>query len=409
MHSSAVISIGNEILLGKTLNSNLAYLASQLAAMGFPVEFSLTVKDDPWEIKNALSQCWQRFDIVISTGGLGPTTDDITKQVIAEFFGKKLLYSDEVWEQVQSRFSARNLPTPEINRNQALVPEGFQALQNERGTAPGLSYCSGGKCFFAFAGVPGEMKHVFDTHVKGILQAQYGSCAPIIQRTLHSFGISESALAEIVPEDIIPEGVSLAWLPQTGRVDLRLYGNQEASVDSTVGLIEPLVQDWLWGRDEDTPVSVLSELLLRKGCTISLAESCTGGLIQTMITSRSGASEIFQGGIVAYSNALKTKLLGVRETTLAEHGAVSDACAMEMATGIKSLTESAVAISITGVAGPSGGTVDKPVGTVYFGFSVLNDVWSVKQIFSGDREAIRHKAAEFAILHMIKHLQGKKI
>lgn len=409
MYKSAVITIGNEILLGKTLNTNLAYLSGQLAALGVPVEYSLTVKDDPVEIRNALEQCWKRFDVVITTGGLGPTADDITKRVIAEFFGKELLFSAEVWDQVQSRFGARELPTPQINRNQAMVPEDFQALQNERGTAPGLFYTAGGKCFFAFAGVPSEMKHVFDTHVPGILSGQYGNSPAIVQRTLHSFGISESALAEIVSEEIIPKDVSLAWLPQTGRVDLRLYGNNEPAVEEAVAFIEPLVEDWLWGRDEDTPVSVLSALLLRKGYTISLAESCTGGLIQKMLTDQSGASEIFGGGIVAYSNALKTKLLGVLESTLDEHGAVSSACAMEMACGIKSLTESVVAISVTGVAGPSGGTVEKPVGTVYFGFSVLNDVWSRKQIFSGDREAIRHKAAEYALLHMIKHLQGMKI
>ncbi len=409
MRKSAVITIGNEILLGKTVNSNLAWLARELALLGLPVEFSLTVKDDPEAIRQALSQAWDSCEIVITTGGLGPTDDDITKQEIASFFGAELRFDPVIWEQVRTMFSARHMETPDLNRCQAMVPSGFKALRNDRGTAPGLYFESGEKCFFAFAGVPLEMQHVFETQARSILVQKYGSKEAVHQQTLHTFGISESALAETLQGFKSLPGIEMAWLPQTGRVDLRLYGPDAEKVLETSESCFKMIPHFVWGRDEDTPVSVLSGLLRNRQLTISAAESCTGGLLQKMITDTAGASEIFLGGVVSYANELKQTLLGVAEATLSQFGAVSEECAREMALGIKTLTKSQTAISITGVAGPDGGTPQKPVGTVCFGFSVLTEVWSLTLTFNGDRETIRHKAAEFALIHLIKHLQGTKI
>lgn len=406
MPRSAIISIGNEILLGKTLNTNLAWLAGELALLGLPVDYAVTVKDDSAAIHKALEQCWSEYDIVITTGGLGPTDDDITKRSIAEFFETDLVFDPMVWEDVQARFAIRQLPTPDINRNQAMLPRGFTALRNERGTAPGLFFTAGEKCFLAFAGVPLEMQIVFETQARDLLRERYGTDNAIVQTTLHTFGISESALAELLSGFRIPDNVNLAWLPQTGRVDLRLYGSDPDAVAGAVVDCLPWIRDFYWGQDEDTPVSVLSAWLKQRGETISVAESCTGGLVQKMITDLTGSSEIFSGGVVAYSNALKTTLLRVRAETLERYGAVSQECAREMAQGIKDLTDSSVAISVTGVAGPDGGTELKPVGTVCFGFSFLNEVTGLTQRFSGDRAGIRHKAAEFAILHLMKLLQG---
>ena len=409
MHISAIITIGNEILLGSTINTNLAWLAKELALLGLPVEFPLTVKDETKAIWQALKHAWESCDVVITTGGLGPTDDDITKREIASFFGAEMRFDAGIWANIQKNFSARNMATPEINRNQALVPEGFKSLTNLRGTAPGLFYEQGGKSFFAFAGVPLEMRHVFSTQAKPLLVAKYGSGEAIHQETLHTFGISESALAELLAGfSPLPE-INLAWLPQTGRVDLRFYGRDQEKVTESANNCLKLVGDQVWGCNEDTPVSVLHNLLRKLKLTISVAESCTGGLLQKMLTDPPGASEVFLGGVVSYSNQLKQSLLRVKPETLAEHGAVSENCAQEMAVGIKNLTESSIAISITGVAGPDGGNLQKPVGTVCFGFSVLNRVWSLTQTFSGDRESIRHKAAEFALLYLIKHLQGTKI
>ncbi len=409
MHKSAIITIGNEILLGKTLNTNLAWLAGELALLGLPVEFSLTVKDEAEAILQALKQAWDSCDVVITTGGLGPTDDDITKREIASFFNAELRFDSEIWDKVQQLFAARSLATPLINRNQALVPEGFKALPNLRGTAPGLFHEEGGKSFFAFAGVPLEMRHVFTTQAKPLLVSKYGSGEAIHQETLHTFGISESALAEVLAGFAPLAEVNMAWLPQTGRVDLRFYGRDLLKVTESADNCFKLVHQHVWGRNEDTPVSVLHSLLRHHKFTLSAAESCTGGLLQKMVTDPAGASEVFLGGVISYANALKQNLLGVKPDTLAVHGAVSEDCAREMAVGIKTLTESQTAISITGVAGPDGGSPQKPVGTVCFGFSVLNRVWSLTQTFNGDRESIRHKAAEFALLHLIKHLQGTKI
>ncbi|MFO8144289.1 MAG: CinA family nicotinamide mononucleotide deamidase-related protein [Candidatus Syntrophosphaera sp.] len=408
MPRSTIISIGNELLLGKTVNTNLAWLANELAILGFPVEFSLTIKDDREAIFQAVQECWETCEIVITTGGLGPTQDDITKSVIAEFFGRELVFDENIWAQVQKRFSARHMPTPDVNRSQALVPQGFKALKNERGTAPGLFFESGDNCFFAFAGVPVEMRYVFQNHAIQILKEKYGECPAVIQSTLHTFNISESALAELLNELSIPEDVNMAWLPQTGRVDLRFYGTNPESVEQAVKSCLSLVSKYVWGRDADTPVSVLHNLLRNKGLTFSAAESCTGGMIQKMITELAGASDVFLGGAVSYSNQLKQSI-GVSAETLSKFGAVSEECALEMVQGIKNLTESSTAISVTGIAGPEGGTDDKPVGTVCYGFSVLTKVWSLTQNFSGDRALIRHKASEFAILHLIHYLQGNMV
>ncbi|MCB5245535.1 MAG: competence/damage-inducible protein A [Candidatus Cloacimonadaceae bacterium] len=408
MKKSAVITIGNEILLGKTLNSNLAFLAQELANLGLPVDYAVTVKDEAAAIHQALKHCWNKYDVVITTGGLGPTTDDITKQEIASFFGKKLTFNAEVWEQVQQIFATRNMPTPEINRSQAMVPEDFIALKNERGTAPGLFYEEGEKSFFAFAGVPMEMKHIFLTQAKPILEKKYGTQDKVIQKTIHTFGISESALAELLTDFQPPEKVSFAWLPQTGRVDLRFYGTDSQAIEQAFNECYPQIKQYVWGFDEDTPVSVLHHILREKKLYLSVAESCTGGLIQKMVTDLAGSSDVFLGGVVSYANELKIKVLKVKPETLKNFGAVSEECAGEMVQGVKELTGSDLAISTTGIAGPEGGTSEKPVGMVCFGFSVLNDIWSKTHIFNGDRELIRLQAAEFALLNLIRYLQGHK-
>lgn len=405
MPRSAIITIGNEILLGKTTNTNLAYLARELALLGMPVEFSLTVKDEPEAIRDAIKQAWDQADIVITTGGLGPTTDDITKKTIADFFGKELVFDDEVWQHVQNLFASRGLPTPEINRNQAMVPNGFRALVNARGTAPGLCYSAGGQCFLAFAGVPLEMKHVFENQARQILIDLYGLKGAIAQKTIHTWGVSESALAELLADFQVPAGVSFAWLPQTGRVDLRFYGSDPQQVENTAERCFVEIGQHAWGWDDETPATALLKALKSSSMAVSAAESCTGGLAQKMITDPPGASAVFLGGVVAYDNQVKHKVLNVKRITLETEGAVSEACAREMVLGIKSLTLSDAGISITGIAGPEGASAGKPVGTVCFGFSVLDQVWTSTKIFNGDRETIRWKASEYAILELLKYLK----
>lgn len=404
---AAIISIGNELLLGKTINTNMAFLGSELAKLGIPVEYSVTIKDDPEAITRALKDAWRSCDIVISTGGLGPTEDDLTKTVIADFFGKAQHFDEEVWQHVQSLFGRRNMHTPVLNRCQAMVPDEFVPLKNDRGTAPGLFYKEGNKLFFALQGVPLEMKYIFKNHIVPIVMDAYPNLKPVIQKTIHTHGISESRLAELFKLDDLPEDVLLAWLPQTGRVDMRFYGTDIQRIEAAICLARKSISPYIWGVDEDTPASALLTALRKCGYSISLAESCTGGWVSKLVTDVPGASSSYFGGAVTYTNDLKQSLLGLKESTLIEHGAVSEECALEMVSGIKILTKSSHAISVTGIAGPDGGTAEKVVGTVYFGFNAEEHYWSAKQIFTGDRDSIRLKAAEFAILELLKSLQGR--
>ncbi|PKN73102.1 MAG: hypothetical protein CVU50_04655 [Candidatus Cloacimonetes bacterium HGW-Cloacimonetes-3] len=404
---AAIISIGNELLLGKTINTNMAYLGSELARLGVPAEYAVTIRDDPGAISKALGEVWNKFDIVITTGGLGPTEDDLTKAAIADFYGKELHFDEEVWQHVQSLFAKRNMHTPELNRCQAMVPDGFVPLKNERGTAPGLYYRDANKLFFALQGVPLEMRYIFENHILPIITDTVPDVKPIIQKTVHTHGVSESRLAELYKLDDLPSDVSLAWLPQTGRVDMRFYGTDEQRIEEAICLAGEKISEYIWSVDEETPASALLIALHSRGYTISLAESCTGGWVSKLITDVPGASVSYNGGVVTYSNELKHSLIGVQSSTLMENGAVSEECALEMVSGIKILTKSSHAISVTGIAGPDGGSAEKVVGTVYFGFNAEDHYWSSKQIFTGDRDSIRLKAAEFAILELLKSLQGR--
>lgn len=401
----AIITIGNEILLGKTINTNMAYLGSQLATLGFNLELAKTIKDDPETIKKALQDTWGKFEVVITTGGLGPTEDDLTKATIADFFGCEIHFDEAVWNHVQSLFAKRDLPTPENNRCQAMVPDGFTALENARGTAPGLHYCKDGKHFFALQGVPVEMQYIFETHIVGILKHYYPKMMGITQRTLHTHGISESRLAELFFVKDLPADVSVAWLPQTGRVDMRFYGYYPEAVDIAINRALKSVGSYVWGVDNETPAQVLLQLLSKKSNTISVAESCTGGLVGKLLSDIPGSSNSFMGGVIAYHDEIKINVLNVSSETLFSQGAVSEQCATEMVAGIKALTKSNYALSLTGIAGPGGGTELKPIGSVHFGFAAKDFIWSKKQVFNGDRNSIRFKAAEYAILELIRHEQ----
>lgn len=405
---AAILSIGNELLLGRTINTNLGFLASQMSKLGLPILENIVIRDERSQILDTITKLWQSYAIVICTGGLGPTADDITKATIAEYFGKELIFREDIWQEVQARFSRRGMKTPAINRCQAQVPEGFTALENKQGTAPGLLYQEEGKVFIALPGVPHEMKHLWETHLKVYLQKHY-DCQPIYQRDVHTFEISESALAERLGDFTVPEEVSLAWLPQTGRVDLRLYGTDKNLVDGVLQKMLPLIEDVVWAFDYQTPYSVLHELMLEKGLSLSVAESCTGGLIQKNITELPGASEYFMGGMVTYSNLMKENVLKVSLQILMEHGAVSTQCAQAMAAQIKLLTNSKIGISVTGIAGPDGGCTEKPVGTVFFGIATEQSTTSFRQMIPGDRTTIRHRAADFLVLKLIKLIRGEKV
>nr|MDK2851122.1 nicotinamide-nucleotide amidase [Candidatus Cloacimonadota bacterium] len=404
---AGIITIGNEILLGKTLNSNQAWLGNELSGMGIDVCEAITIKDETEEIESALERCWTKYDIVISTGGLGPTEDDVTKSAIANFFGKELYFVSEIWEEIRQRSSLRGMKIAEIYRNQALVPHEFKSLKNEMGTAPGLYYEASGKLFFALQGVPIEMKHVFDQQIRPILHKQFPRLKTIYQRTIHIYGIAESALAEIIHKKDLPNEVDLAWLPQTGRLDLRLISSNTKALAEAESILLAKSGEYVWGFDQDSPASVLLNMLESQNMTLAVAESCTAGLLQAYIADIPGASKSLLGGVISYANSVKEEVLQVRD--LQKYSAVSKETAIAMAKGVQSLCHSDVAVSITGIAGPEGGTPQKPVGTVHMAFCIKNMVFHKMLLFTGDRASIRHKTAEAAMLLLIKMLQGKEI
>lgn len=393
--------------MGKTVNTNLAWLGAELAGMGIEVKEAITVKDEADSIIEALAHLWERYDIVLSTGGLGPTEDDITKSTIAEFFAVDLLFDDALWKEIKLMFARRGIKIPQINRSQALVPRGFVALENKLGTAPGLHYQQHQKHFFALQGVPLEMKHVFNAQVRSVLRLAYPQSQSIIQRTLHTFAIAESALAELISTQDMPRELNLAWLPQTGRVDIKITASDVEAIAQAESLIRTRIEDKIWGVDEDTPASVLLDTMRQKSLHLSVAESCTAGLLQAYIGAVPKASDVFLGGVVSYANHIKEDLLGVN--TIQQYGAVSFQTALAMVRGVQKLYNSDVAISVTGIAGPDGGSAEKPVGTVHFGFAIGSKSWHKYLFLNGERQSVRHKAAEAAMLMLTSLLQDKEI
>jgi len=405
-YTAIIISIGSELLLGRTINSNLGYLGQELSPLGAPVKRGYDISDDPFEIQKALKEAWQDADLVITTGGLGPTKDDLSRQAIADFFGKELLFCEATWDYIQKMFwKRRNMEIPESNKAQAMVPEGFEVLENTQGTAPALHYSEGGKHFFALQGVPREMKHSFETHIRPLIKREYPQAEALLQKDFNTFGIGESALAEIIHEEDLPSDVSLAWLPQTGRVDLRITTTNKESFQKAEEYIKSKARKYIWGENEESPAEALLNELRKRKLTLAAVESCTGGLLQKYITDVPGSSDVFKGGIVSYANEVKERLLFIPPVVLKKHGAVSLLTASCMLDGVKRLIPVSVAVSITGIAGPDGGSKEKPVGTVFMGFEIQGKVAVEKEVFRGNRVEIRHRAAEYTILKLLEFIR----
>lgn len=402
-----IINIGNELLLGKTINTNLGWLGNSLINLGLPVTRSIIIRDSYEDITETLRNEWDANDIIITTGGLGPTTDDITKKTIADFFGKKLEFREDIWEEVQDVFKRRKLPVPLINKSQAYVPESFIPLKNTIGTAPGLIFKIGIKTFIALPGVPSEMKSIFENHLRVKLSSEY-KCPSLIIKNIHTWRISESALAEKLQDLRVPDTIQFAWLPQTGRVDLRIIGNDKNLIQEVYKKVYKSINEYIWGEDDETPQFIVYQWFQNNKKTLSVAESCTGGLVQELLTRVPGASKYMLGGVVAYSNDIKSKLLNVENEVLSKYGAVSSETAIEMAMGVKHLFQSDFGISITGIAGPDGGSLLKPVGTVFLGLCDNSMSFSKEIVFNGDRQSIRLKAAEYSLLLLNDFIRSRK-
>jgi nicotinamide-nucleotide amidase len=405
-----LVTIGTELLLGMTVDTNGAEIARVLAAHGVRVTRRTSVADQGQEIRNAVSEALKRTGAVLTTGGLGPTRDDITKKVVADLFGAPLEFDDRVWTSLLDRFARLERKPAESNRGQAEVPRGAIVLANRWGTAPGLWLEGRPGLAIMLPGVPLEMRRLLEHEVVPRLTDR-GARSVIRSLLVRTSGIPESSLAERIGDvesQITP--ITLAYLPGLEGVDLRLsaWGLTPEEADRQLSaaalMLRERAGDSVYGEGEsDLAALVLAEARSR-GLHLAVAESCTGGLLGARLTEIPGSSDVFVGGLIAYDNALKVELLGVPETLLAEHGAVSEPVARVMAEGAVERFGVGAAISVTGVAGPSGGTPEKPVGTVWLGCALEGSVETRRSLFPGTRQEIRARAAQAGLLLLHRRL-----
>ena len=387
-----LINIGDELLIGQVVNTNASWMSAYLNENGMRVCRVFTISDSADEIKNAQQQAMATAEAVIITGGRGPTKDDITKHTLYQFFSSHLVLHEPSLDNVRSIFKKRNFPMTPLNEAQALVPECCRVLLNKWGTAPGMWFEKDGRVVVSLPGVPSEMKGLMREEVVPLLQEKF-SVESIYHKNVLTFGIGESFLSDKIEqwELALPENIRLAYLPKDGVVRLRLsaYGNNFAELEKQVACevekLRAIVGEYIFVYDDDTLESVVGKLLSEQGMTLATAESCTGGTIAQLLTSVSGASAYYMGGVVAYANEAKEQLLGVKRATLEQYGAVSRQTAEEMALGAKRRFATDYAIATTGIAGPTGGTEDKPVGTVWIAVATPSGVEAQCFSFGDDR------------------------
>lgn len=390
---ASIITIGDEILIGQIVDTNSAYMAQQLNIIGVKVEAIETVADSRDAILQALERNLKLSDLVLITGGIGPTKDDITKHTLASFFDMELVQHPEVARHVEALLATRGIPYNDLNIGQSLLPDGCRVLHNAHGTAPGMWFDYQGKVVVSMPGVPFEMKGLMVDHVLPMVKSHF-SLKHVIHHTIITYGLPESVLAErIAPwEDALPTNLKLAYLPNPNFVRLRLsaYDVEDLeAVNSEIAHQESelhkLIGDNILGGSDATLEAVVSFLLREGGHTLSTAESCTGGAIAARFTALAGASDIFMGGVVSYSNQVKMDVLGVSSQSLESHGAVSEEVAIEMAQGVRRVMKTTYSIATTGIAGPSGGSEDKPVGTVWIAVDTPRGTFTLKRVYDNLR------------------------
>ena len=373
MTNVSIITIGDELLIGQVIDSNSAWMAQELNKAGFRVKRRVAVGDVWEDIWKALDEESSMADVILITGGLGPTADDITKPLLCQYFGGKLVQDEAVLQNVTFLFEKifKREVTPR-NIKQAEVPDVCTVLQNKRGTAPGMLFHKEGKIFVSMPGVPHEMQGLMTEEVIPLIQKQFNPIH-ITHRTLLTFGIGESMLADLIQdfEEALPSNIKLAYLPNFGMVRLRLTanGNDQGAIDNLINQqfveLQQLVKEFLVTNEDDPMEKVLGKLLLQKNKTVATAESCTGGYIAHLLTSIAGSSAFYNGSIISYANKVKTDMLGVTENMLTNHGAVSEEVVVQMVKGVLQHIPTNYAIAVSGIMGPDGGTEDKPVGTVW--------------------------------------------
>ncbi|TVQ49835.1 MAG: competence/damage-inducible protein A [Gloeocapsa sp. DLM2.Bin57] len=415
--SAEIICVGTELLLGNIVNTNAKFLAEELANLGIPHYYETIVGDNIQRLQKAIAIACERSSILIFTGGLGPTPDDLTTEAIAAFFQTPLVEHPEILGDIQAKFAARGREMSPNNAKQALIPQGAQILPNPVGTAPGMIWQpQPGITILTFPGVPREMKAMWQETAILYLKTQGWGKEIIYSRVLKFRGIGESNLAVKVNKFFDLTNPTVAPYASLGEVKLRI-STKAATPAIANNIIQPIAQEIIaiagndyFGADEDTLASVVGNLLIQRQETLSVAESCTGGGIGELLTSVSGSSSYFMGGVIAYANEIKTEILGVNPQDLAEFGAVSEVVAKQMAIKVKQRFKTDWGLSVTGIAGPTGGTLDKPVGLVCFGFaSPNNQVDCLVSRFGAnqDRETIRYLSVNYALDQLRRKLQQR--
>ncbi len=410
--NASIITIGDELLIGQVIDTNSAWIAQQLNEIGVSVKRRVAVGDSKDEIINAIDEEGNLSDIILITGGLGPTSDDITKQVLCDYFKGKLVMNEEVLNNVKYLFEkVFKKPLSDVNLQQANVPDVCEVIQNKRGSAPGMIFYKADIIYISMPGVPYEMKGIMEKNVIPLLKEKF-KLPVIIHRTMLTAGIGESALAEVISdfENELPKEIKLAYLPTHGMVRLRLSTidfdkkQTKKNIDSYFNKLKILTKNYLVADADETIETVIGKLLKEKNKTVSTAESCTGGYIAHLITSVAGSSQYYKGSIISYANEIKTQLLGVHENTLSVHGAVSQETVIEMLNGLLNKLNTDYGIAVSGIMGPDGGTPEKPVGTVWMAAGNKKNNLTQKINLRFERERNIEVAASMALNFLRKFI-----
>ncbi|MBR2436698.1 MAG: competence/damage-inducible protein A [Alistipes sp.] len=409
---AAVVTIGDEILIGQIIDTNTASIARKLNSIGITVVEKLSIADSADAIVETVTRLEEWSDLIILTGGLGPTKDDITKYTLAQYFNSKLVYNDTEGEHIRQLLARRGIEFTALNRGQAMLPECCTTLHNAHGTAPGMWFeTSKGCVIVSLPGVPFEMEHLMDDIVIPRLKEKYQLRA-VVHRTLITRGIPESILAERISswEDALPDYLHLAYLPAPNVVRLRLSaydvdgGDAQHEIEHQFQMLTAIIGDNIVGMEGATVEQLVHNILTERGLKLAVAESCTGGTIASKFTAMAGASAYFMAGVVSYSNEAKHDILGVSNESLKSYGAVSEAVAKEMADGVRRVAHADYAIATTGIAGPTGGSEEKPVGTVWMAIATPDGTRATMRNCGTDRSQIISRAAAYAIEMLYEEL-----
>lgn len=409
---ATIVTIGDEILIGQILDTNSRYISRAFNAHGIVVAERTSIGDNRTQIVETLDRALAQSEIVLITGGLGPTKDDITKHTLCDYFGSKLRYDEVEAEHIRSLLAVRNIAFNELNRGQAMVPECCTVLHNAHGTAPGMWFERDGRVVISLPGVPFEMQHLMDEEVIPRLKKHF-ALREIVHRTMITFGIAESILAERIAtwEDALPDFLHLAYLPAPNVVRLRLSAYEvegkevRKEIDSQFEKLQTIIPDNIAGYEDASVEELVHRLLIDRGETLAVAESCTGGAIASKFTAQAGASAYFLCGVVSYSNEAKSRVLGVEMSDIAQYGAVSEQVAIAMAKGAMVISGANFAVSTTGIAGPTGGSAEKPVGTVWIGIATPTRCYAIRKCCGTDRSQIISRATAYAIAMIYDELK----